>query len=141
MIVDGDLCKVMIVYGDWCKVRIVDGDLCNVRVVDGDWCKVRVVDGDLCNVMVVVRVWCILRFVCQSFSVFGKPHNCRRTICRKWAMDATGACELFASVDAKAGVWNRVWEAWSNHIREEYPTDLHVQMNPGHSVEYGFMGR
>ena len=32
-------------------------------------------------------------------------------------------------------MWNGFWEAWANRICEEYPTELHVQKNPGHSVE------
>jgi len=33
-----------------------------------------------------------------------------------------------------AGVWNGLFEAWCNGILEKTPTDLHVQINQGHSV-------
>jgi len=35
----------------------------------------------------------------------------------------------------KAGVWNGLFEAWTNGAFEDYPTDLHVQINQGHTVE------
>jgi len=35
----------------------------------------------------------------------------------------------------QAGVWNGLYEAWTNGIFEEHPTDLHVQINQGHTVD------
>jgi len=35
----------------------------------------------------------------------------------------------------KAGVWNGLFEAWTNGVFEDYPTDLHVQINQGHTVD------
>jgi len=34
-----------------------------------------------------------------------------------------------------AGVWNGMFEAWCNGILERTPTELHVQINKGHSVD------
>ena len=34
-----------------------------------------------------------------------------------------------------AGVWNGLFEAWCNGILERSPTDLHVQINQGHSID------
>jgi glucose-6-phosphate 1-dehydrogenase len=34
-----------------------------------------------------------------------------------------------------AGMWNGLFEAWCNGILEQEPTDLHVQINQGHSLE------
>lgn len=34
-----------------------------------------------------------------------------------------------------AGLWNGLFEAWTNGILDAKPTDVHVQINQGHSIE------
>lgn len=35
----------------------------------------------------------------------------------------------------QAGVWTGLYEAWTNGFFDSHPTDLHVQINQGHSVD------